>query len=213
MEPLKLQAGSKEKILTKAVKLSNQILVRKKYYITTELQARMVNFKTSFSHIIIQFWSGFIPLNGGGQMYPTLTAISPTPTLHLTRFKASSSTPTLLLSFSTCVFFVFFNHPRFLLPFTSNSNSFLMPIIPPQHMPVPRGRSRGGACAPPLHILLANIVIYFWNNHLLNTRIWIVTSPLERLICKVPPLSKILDLPLHTISLHSPLPYEITYLL
>ena len=38
---------------------------------------------------------------------------------------ASSFTkPTLLLS-STCVFHVFFGHPRFLLPFTSNSNVFL----------------------------------------------------------------------------------------
>ena len=33
--------------------------------------------------------------------------------------------PTLLLSFSTCTFHVFFAHPRFLLPFTSNSNAFL----------------------------------------------------------------------------------------
>ena len=41
------------------------------------------------------------PINGGGQIYPTLTAISPTPTLHLARFKASSfsktNTLTLLL--------------------------------------------------------------------------------------------------------------------
>ena len=65
----------------------------------------------------IQFWSGFIPINGNGLIYPTLTAISPTTTLHLTRFMASSfSKTTLLLSFSTCVFHVFFGHPRFLLP-------------------------------------------------------------------------------------------------
>ena len=51
------------------------------------------------------FWSGFLPINGGGRIYPTLTAIFPTPTLHLARFKASSfSKPTLLLSFSTCIF-------------------------------------------------------------------------------------------------------------
>ena len=30
--------------------------------------------------IIIQFWSWFIPVNGGGWIYPTLAAISPTPT-------------------------------------------------------------------------------------------------------------------------------------
>ena len=75
-------------------------------------------------HHHIQFWSRFIPVNGGGQIYPTLTAISPSPTLHLTRFKASSfSKPTLLLS--SCIFLIFFDHSCFLLPFTSNSNTFL----------------------------------------------------------------------------------------
>ena len=74
----------------------------------------------------IQFFSGVIPVNGGGRIYPTLTVISPTPILHLARFMASSFTkPTLLLSFSTCFFHIFFGHPRFLLPFTSNSNAFL----------------------------------------------------------------------------------------
>ena len=73
----------------------------------------------------IKFWSKFIPINRGGRIYPTLTAISPAPTLHLPRFKESSlSKPTLLLS-STCVFHVFLGHPRLLLPFTSNSNAFL----------------------------------------------------------------------------------------
>ena len=67
-----------------------------------------------------------IPVNGGGRIYPTLTAITPTPTLHLARFKVSSfSKPTLLLSFFTCVFHVFFGRPCFLFPFTSNSNTFL----------------------------------------------------------------------------------------
>ena len=74
---------------------------------------------------MIQFWSGFIPVNGGGWSYPTLTAISSTPTLHFAQFMASFSKPTLLLFFSTCVFHVFFGHPRFLLPFTSNSDAFL----------------------------------------------------------------------------------------
>ena len=68
----------------------------------------------------------FQPVNGDGQIYPTLSAIVLTPTLNLARFMASFfSKPTLLLSFSTCVFHVFFGHPRFLLPFTSNSNAFL----------------------------------------------------------------------------------------
>ena len=48
------------------------------------------------------------------------------PTLHLARLKTSSfSKLTLLLSFSTCLFHVSVVRPRFLLPFTSNSNTFL----------------------------------------------------------------------------------------
>ena len=82
---------------------------------------------TSSHHHQSNFWSGLILVNVGDRIYPTLTAaISPTPTLHLAWFMASSfSKPTLLLSFSTCVFHVLFGHPRFLLPFTSNSNAFL----------------------------------------------------------------------------------------
>ena len=46
-------------------------------------------------------------VTSGGQIYPTLTAISPSPTLHLARFMATSfPKPTLLLSFSTSVFHV-----------------------------------------------------------------------------------------------------------
>ena len=60
------------------------------------------------------------------RIYLTLTAISHPPTLHLAWFKAPSfSKQTLLLSFSTCIFHVFFGRPHFLLPFTSNSNAFL----------------------------------------------------------------------------------------
>ena len=62
------------------------------------------------------------------QVYPHKLRwpISPTPTLHLVQFKVSSfSKPTLLLSFSTCIFHDFFGRLRFLLPFTSNSNAFL----------------------------------------------------------------------------------------
>ena len=73
----------------------------------------------TFSPSSTQFWAGFIPVNGGGRIYSTLIAISPTPTLHLTRFKASSfSKPTLLLALSTCIFHVFLGRPRHLLPFT-----------------------------------------------------------------------------------------------
>ena len=95
------------------------------YEILAWLEFRRVLFRSPCNQSI-QFWSGFIPINGGGGIYPTLTATSPTPTLHLAQFKASSfSKPTLLLSFSTCVFHFFFGRPCFLLPFTSDSNAFL----------------------------------------------------------------------------------------
>ena len=78
------------------------------------------NFWASVTIIsLIQFWSGFIPVNEGGRIYPTLPAISPTPTLHLAQFFASSFKPTLLLSFSTCDIHVFLGPPRFLFPFTT----------------------------------------------------------------------------------------------
>ena len=70
--------------------------------------------------------SRFIPINGDGQIYPLLPAISPTPTLHLAQFMASFfSKPTLLLSFSTCIFHVLFGCPSFLLLFTSHSKMLL----------------------------------------------------------------------------------------
>ena len=90
---------------------------------TSDLMSLSLTFSIT---IIIQFWSRFIPVNEGGRIYPTLTAICPTPTLHLARFMASFfSKPELLLSFSTCVFHVFFGPPRFLLPYTLNCNTFL----------------------------------------------------------------------------------------
>ena len=84
------------------------------------------NFFLLINQYQFQFWYRFIPVNGGGWIYPTLAAIPPTPTLHLTWFNASSFfKPTLLLSFSTCIFHVFLGRPRFLFPFTLNSNTFL----------------------------------------------------------------------------------------
>ena len=78
----------------------------------------------------IQFWSGFIPVNGGGWIYPTLTAISPTLTLHLAWFMASSfSKPTFFLSFFTCVFHVFFGHPCYLLVIIIQFWSGFIPVI------------------------------------------------------------------------------------
>ena len=62
-------------------------------------------------------------------------AISLTPTLHLTQFMASFfSKPTLLLSFSTCIFHVWLPlAPHFKLQCFSQ----MVSIIPPQYMPLP----------------------------------------------------------------------------
>ena len=68
-------------------------------------------------HILIQFWFGYIPVNGGGQIYPTLPAISPTPTF---------SKPTLKIAL-----LFHLRLPRLLwssslpLALHSNSNTFL----------------------------------------------------------------------------------------
>ena len=87
----------------------------------------------------IQFWFGFIPINKGGWIYPTLPAISPTPTLHLAWFFASSFfKPTLLFSFSTCDLHVFLGRPRFLFPFASNSNAFLKTWSSPSLICLPK---------------------------------------------------------------------------
>ena len=103
----------------------------------TFLNSKMKHIKTMnyiFQSInqSIQFWSGFIPVNGDGRIYPTLTAISPTPTpiLHLARFNASSFfKPTLLLSFSTCIFHVFLGRPRIFISFQySDTNLSLLPL-------------------------------------------------------------------------------------
>ena len=67
------------------------------------------------------------PINRGGRIYPTLTAISSTPTLHRSiQGIFLLQLPTLLLSVSTCVFHVFVLWSSLLpLAFTSNSSAFL----------------------------------------------------------------------------------------
>ena len=68
--------------------------------------------------ILIRFYPRWLDL-------PDSNSILTNSTLHFTRFMSSFlSKPTLLLSFSTCIFHVFFCH-HFLLPFNSNSNAFL----------------------------------------------------------------------------------------
>ena len=87
----------------------------------------------------IQFWSGLILINGGGQIYPTITAISPTP------FPSCSIHGILFLQTNTLALLLYLHLPRLLwssslplaLHFKLHCFSQNMPIIPPQHMPVP----------------------------------------------------------------------------
>ena len=60
-----------------------------------------------------------------GRIYLIPSAISRTPSLHLSRLRASSFKPTFSVSSSTCFFQVFFGRPRFLLPVTSRFRATL----------------------------------------------------------------------------------------
>ena len=99
-----------------------------------------IYYSCKFNQLIkwIQFWFRFIPVNRSGQIFPTLTAISPTPTLHLAWFKASyfsnqhSFSPPLASFTSSLVIFTSSFHSLQIQRFSQN-----MPIIPPLHMPVP----------------------------------------------------------------------------
>ena len=63
----------------------------------------------------IPFWSGFIPVNEDGHIYPTLTVISQSNFLSPSRSIHGILTHAL----------IFFGCPHFLLSFTSNSDAFL----------------------------------------------------------------------------------------
>ena len=66
------------------------------------------------------------PFSRDGRIYPIPSAISRTPSLHLSRLRASSFfKPTFSVSSSTCFFQVFFGRPRFLLPVTSRFRATL----------------------------------------------------------------------------------------
>ena len=81
------------------------------------------------------------PFSTDGRIYPIPSAISRTPSLHLSRLRASSLfKPTFSVSSSTCFFQVFFGRPRFLLPVTSRFratlktlSSSLLSTCPYQH--------------------------------------------------------------------------------
>ena len=76
--------------------------------------------------VVIQFLSGVFPLAEMAGFTPFLLAISCTPSLHLSRLRASSFfKPIFSVSSSTCFFQVFFGHPRFLLPVTSRFRATL----------------------------------------------------------------------------------------
>ena len=75
--------------------------------------------------VVIQFLSGVVPLTDG-RIYPIPSAFARTPSLHLSRLRASSFfKPIFSVSFSTCFLQVFFGRPRFLLPLTSRFRATL----------------------------------------------------------------------------------------
>ena len=74
---------------------------------------------------VIQFLSGVVPLAEMARFTPISSAIAHTPSLHLSRLRASSFKPIFSVSSSTCFFEVFFGHPRFLLPLTSRFRATL----------------------------------------------------------------------------------------
>ena len=76
--------------------------------------------------VVIQFFIWCFPFSRDGRIYPIPSAISRTPSLHLSRLRASSFfKPTFSVSSSTCFFQVFFGRPRFLLPVTSRFRATL----------------------------------------------------------------------------------------
>ena len=73
----------------------------------------------------IQFWSGFIPVNEGGWIYPSNLSHSHSPShlIHGILFFHTNTLALLLHLRSPCLNSL--GRPRFLFPFTSNSNAFL----------------------------------------------------------------------------------------
>ena len=66
------------------------------------------------------------PFSRDGRIYPIPSVIARTPSLHLSRLRASSFfKPIFSVSSSTCFFQVFLGRPRFLLPLTSRFRATL----------------------------------------------------------------------------------------
>ena len=84
-----------------------------------------LNLSSSYSVFI---WC--CPLSKDGRIYPISSAISRTPSLHLSRFRAFFFFKSIFsVSSSTCFFQVFFSHPRFLLPLTSRSRATFKTLL------------------------------------------------------------------------------------
>ena len=70
-------------------------------------------------------------LSRDSRIYPISSAIARTPSLHLSRLRATSLfKPLFSVSSSTCFSQVFFGRPRFLLPLTSRFRATLKTLLP-----------------------------------------------------------------------------------
>ena len=97
------------------------------------------NFKVIFINHQSNFWPGFIPVNGGGWIYPTLKAISVTlsPSRSIQGILLLQ-TNTLVLLLTLCLSPLLWSSSLPLaLHFKLQCFSQNMPIIPPQHMSIP----------------------------------------------------------------------------
>ena len=84
-----------------------------------------------FIIFIIQFQSGVFLVTEGGRMHVISSVIALTPSLHLVRFAASSTSNPILFTLSlTCLLHVCFGLPRFRCPFISSINVLFRMLSP-----------------------------------------------------------------------------------
>ena len=118
--------GSRD--LNFGIRLANFNLLQKHVSIIQHL----FSFDMLKSSLSIQFWSGFNAKNGGGRIYPTLTAISPTP-LSISLDSWHPPSPSFIVSSTSSLVALASSSLHFKLQRFSQT----LPFIPPQHMPVP----------------------------------------------------------------------------
>ena len=115
-------------ILEKIVHRLYSFLSQSKFFYDLQFGFRK-NHSTSHAAtvvVVIQFFIRCFPFSRDGRIYPIPSAILRTPSLHLSRLRASSFfKPIFSVSSSTCFFQVFFGRPRFLLPVTSRFRATL----------------------------------------------------------------------------------------